>query len=320
MNMRSFDKYNDTINLINAYNRVTLLSEANLSNEQDLMSAIEEVMQYKDVDSNSPVYKWFTTQFVKWYKSSEEDQSKDIKPHSYKEGEPEWMSRENISDFTGFSSKTRDDILHMVDYFNTLDERDLDKLGKVPYAEAVRQVREWDNKRNKTTGKKKENPLTEDVDFKFMGKTYKSTEGEPLRFVQLITWPAFQFEGQVMQHCVKDGSYKPNTHRIFSLYDSKNMPHVTLEIGKNKNEIRQIKGKQNREPDLKYQDATKKWIKDLLEQGYIVTGDGDNVDMVQYNNKYYFEDDPEWQDIFTKTVKPRQDKALAELKARIVTV
>jgi hypothetical protein len=318
--MRPFDKYNDTINLIDAYNKVTLLSEANLSNEQDLMSAIDGVMQYKEVDRNSPIYKWFTTQFVKWYKSSDDDQSKDIKPHSYKEGEPEWMSRENISDFTGFSSKTKDDMLHIVDYFNTLNERDLGKIGKVPYAEVTRQVKEWDSKRGKTTGKKKDNPLQEGTDFKYLGKTYKSSEGEPLRIVQLLTMPAFKFEGEVMQHCVKDGGYKPTSHRIFSLYDSKNMPHVTLEVGKSKNEIKQIKGKQNREPDMKYQEATKQMIRDLIGQGYIVTGDGENVDMIKYDNKYFFEDDSEWQDIFETKVKPRQEKALAELKARIVTV
>ena len=318
--MRSFDKYSDTINLIDAYNKITLLSEANLSNEQDLMSAIDEVMQYKDMDKASPIYKWFTTQFAKWYKSAEQDESKDVKPHTYKQGEPEWMSRENISDFTGFSNATRDAILHMVDYFNTLDERDLGKLEKVPYAEVTRQVREWDSKRNKTTGKKKDNPLKEDVDFKYLGKTYKSAEGEQLRVVQLLTQPAFKFEGDVMQHCVKDGGYKPTTHRIFSLYDSNNMPHVTLEVGLKKNEIKQIKGKQNREPVPNYQEATKQMIKDLLKQGYIVTGDGENVDMVSYNNMYYFEDDSKWQEIFTNTILPRQEKALKDLKARIVTV
>jgi hypothetical protein len=230
------------------------------------------------------------------------------------------MSRENISDFTGFSNSTRDAILHMVDYFNTLDERDLSKIEKVPYAEVTRQVREWDSKRNKTTGKKKDNPLKEDVDFKYLGKTYKSAEGEQLRVVQLLTQPAFKFEGDVMQHCVKDGGYKPTTHRIFSLYDSKNMPHVTLEVNLKKNEIKQIKGKNNIEPNENYQEATKQMIKDLLKQGYIVTGDGENVDMVSYNNKYYLEDDPKWQEIFTNTILPRQEKALKDLKARIVTV
>ena len=320
MNMRSFDKYRDTINLIDAYNKITLLSEANLSNEQDLMSAIDEVMQYKDVDKASPIYKWFTTQFIKWYKLADQDESKDIKPHTYKQGEPEWMSRENISDFTGFSNATRDAMLHMVDYFNTLDDRDLSKIEKVPYAEVTRQVSVWDSNRSKTTSKKKDNPLEEGVDFKYLGKTYKSAEGEQLRAIQLLTQPAFKFEGEVMQHCVKDGGYKPTTHRIFSLYDSKNMPHVTLEVGLKKNEIKQIKGKNNREPNENYQEATKQMIKDLIGQGYVVTGDGENADMLKYDNKYYFDDDPVWQEIFANKILPRQKKALDDIKARIVTV
>lgn len=317
--MRSFDKYSDTINLIDAYNKITLLYEANLSNEQELISAIDEVMQYKDIDRASPIYKWFTTQFVKWYKLADQDEIKDIKPHTYKQGEPEWMSRENISDFTGFSNDTRDAMLHMVDYFNTLDDRDLSKIEKVPYAEVTRQVRVWDDNRSKTTGKKKDNPLQEGTDFKYLGKTYKSAKGEQLRAIQLLTQPAFKFEGEVMQHCVKDGGYKPTTHRIFSLYDSNNMPHVTLEVGLKKNEIKQIKGKNNREPNENYQEATKQMIKDFIEQGYVVTGDGENADMLKYDNKYYFENDPKWQEIYTNKILPLQKKTLDEIKARIVT-
>lgn len=98
------------------------------------------------------------------------------------------------------------------------------------------------------------------------------------------------------------------------------MPHVTLEVGLKKNEIKQIKGKNNREPNENYQEATKQMIKDLIGQGYVVTGDGENADMLKYDNKYYFDDDPVWQEIFANKILPRQKKALDDIKARIVTV
>jgi hypothetical protein len=121
-----------------------------------------------------------------------------------------------------------------------------------------------------------------------------------------------------MGHCV--GGYDPKTPNqdIISLWDNENRPHVTLEI-KKKN-IEQIKGNSNQAPAERYQEPTIAFVKNLLNKGYKVTGDGDNIGMAQYESSYYFTDSPEWQQIYTDKIVPMQQSAFEELKKRIVTV
>ena len=68
-------------------------------------------------------------------------------------------------------------------------------------------------------------------------------------------------EGNKMSNCV--GSYCDKVEReysiIYSLRDPKNNPHVTMETDKNNN-IVQIKGNSNEEPDNMYKAMIKEWI------------------------------------------------------------
>jgi len=83
------------------------------------------------------------------------------------------------------------------------------------------------------------------------------------RWVELKTEGVLNREGKLMQHCV--GSYfnrvRGGDTIVLSLWDKENQPHVTIELatalahdGKRLYRIDQVKGKQNRGPDIKYRE------------------------------------------------------------------
>jgi len=318
--MKVYDKYKDLVTLAGLYESVrcnkfdSILSEANLSNAQDLLTSIDSVMTQKGIDKASPIYKWFTTQYIKWYKSPDGDQDKDIQPHNYQDGEPQWMSSQGIVDFVGFNQDAIDQIDRIIMFFNTLSEKEQGKLDRIPFNMVLQKAQEAEEYTAKNTS-----PLKEGEDYRFLRKgTYKDSKGKPLSLVELLTNAAFKFEGNEMGHCLKDGrKYNTNRVRIFSLYDANNMPHITFEVGKNKNVIKQIKGKENSAPAAKYQEATKQATKDLIKAGYVVENDGTNIGMIPYDGVYYFTDTPEWEEIYNREIKPKQDKVFDEIKNRI---
>jgi hypothetical protein len=131
-----------------------------------------------------------------------------------------------------------------------------------------------------------------------------------------------------MGHCV--GGYNPADQDIYSLWDSKDNSHVTVEVtnesGGNvetvdgepyRKNVQQIKGKGNAAPVERYRQPTIDFIKKM---GFNVIGDGDNVGMVEWKSKYYFPDSDEYEHIFQTEIKPMQDKAIADIMARIEEV
>ena len=116
-----------------------LLTEANLTNFSELLTAINKVLDNKDIpqfagSETNKVRDWFVKQYVKAIKEDEVDLQSSITPHKYKEGEPEWMNKSDIMDFSGnLPEDVVDEIGHMVDYFSTLEANDLRKIYKEPY-------------------------------------------------------------------------------------------------------------------------------------------------------------------------------------------
>lgn len=76
-------------------------------------------------------------------------------------------------------------------------------------------------------------------------------------------------EGNKMGHCLGSSDYSrklSNNYKIYSVRDENNEPHATIEIQiskDNKTFIKQIKGKQNKVPILKYQPIIIQWITTL---------------------------------------------------------
>lgn len=314
-----------------------LLTEANLTNFTDLLTSINAALDIKEIpqfagSETNKVRDWFLKQYVSAIKNDEIDLKNAIKKHEYKDGEPEWMNKPDIMDFTGdLPEDVVDEIGHTVDYFATLEPNDLRKIYKEPYRVIKQKVQEWDRELAASatdSGK-------EDVEKKklALGKDYKVVKQVGgMKWVKLLTPESKDVEGEFMGHCVGGGGYENKD--IYSLWDSKNRSHVTIEADDNKKTIQQIKGKQNREPNEKYLPASIDFVANAMLQGYKIQGDGENVGMIKHNTDYHFDDLnvlPEkfrdkavfrqWVDkIFPTEIFPKQQKAIADIAKRIVEV
>lgn len=314
-----------------------LLTEANLTNFNDLLTSINAALDIKEIpqfagSEANKVRDWFLKQYVSAIKNDEVDLKSAIKNHEYKEGEPSWMNKPDIMDFTGdLPEDVVDEIGHFVDYFATLEPNDLRKIYKEPYKVIKQKVQDWDKELAASatdTGK-------EDIDKKslVLGKDYKIIKQVGgLKWVKLLSPKSKDIEGEFMGHCVGGEGYEKKD--IYSLWDNRNRSHVTIEADDNKKTIQQIKGKQNREPVEKYQPACIEFVANAMLQGYKVQGDGENVGMIKHNNEYHFDeletlpekfrDKPvfrTWVDkIFPTEIFPKQQKAIADLAKRIVEV
>ena len=314
-----------------------LLTEANLTNFTDLLTSINAALDIKEIpqfagSETNKVRDWFLKQYVSAIKNDEIDLKNAIKKHEYKDGEPEWMNKPDIMDFTGdLPEDVVDEIGHTVDYFATLEPNDLRKIYKEPYRVIKQKVQEWDRELAASatdSGK-------EDVEKKklALGKDYKVIKQVGgMKWVKLLTPESKDVEGEFMGHCVGGAGYENKD--IYSLWDSKNRSHVTIEADDNKKTIQQIKGKQNREPNEKYLPASIDFVVNAMMQGYKIQGDGENVGMIKHNTDYHFDDlnvlpekfrdkaiFREWVDkIFPTEVYPKQQKAIADIAKRIVEV
>ena len=314
-----------------------LLTEANLTNFTDLLTSINAALDIKEIpqfagSETNKVRDWFLKQYVSAIKNDEIDLKNAIKKHEYKDGEPEWMNKPDIMDFTGdLPEDVVDEIGHTVDYFATLEPNDLRKIYKEPYRVIKQKVQEWDRELAASatdSGK-------EDVEKKklSLGKDYKVVKQVGgMKWVKLLTPESKDVEGEFMGHCVGGAGYENKD--IYSLWDSKNRSHVTIEADDNKKTIQQIKGKQNREPNEKYIPASIDFVANAMMQGYKIQGDGENVGMIKHNTDYHFDDLnvlPEkfrdkavfrqWVDkIFPTEIFPKQQKAIADIAKRIVEV
>lgn len=310
-----------------------LITEANLSNFDELISTINKVLDDRDVPAYSgseanKVRSWFTKKYVQAIKDDEVDIP--TQPHKYKEGEPEWMNKTGVMDFTGeLTAEIVDEIVHIIDYFATLEPNDLRKIDREPYKVIKQKVADWDREMKSTSNDQRnednlKKQLIPNVDYKVV-----ETLSSGLKWVKLISPKSKDVEGDSMGHCVANDSYE--TEDIYSLWDSKNRSHVTIEANDRRKTIKQIKGKGNKSPVEKYIPACVDYIVKSILDGYSILGDGQFFGMVKYNEEFYFdrvEDIPEkyrdnvklrkWFDqIYPTIVYPRQQQAIADLMKRI---
>ncbi len=168
-----------------------LITEANLTNFNELITAINNVLDTKNIpqfagaDANK-VRDWFLKQYVAAIKNDEIDLKNAITKHTYKSDEPQWMNKPDIMDFKGsLPEDIVDEISHMVDYFSTLEPNDLRKIYKEPYKVINQKVKDWD----KELAASSTDTAKEDVAKKRLvsGKDYKIIKevGNGLKWVKL---------------------------------------------------------------------------------------------------------------------------------------
>jgi len=83
-------------------------------------------------------------------------------------------------------------------------------------------------------------------------------------FLYLLNAEELKYEGKIMGHCVGGSNYKQKIKNglslILSIRDSKNEPHVTIEIDTTSRMVIQQQGKGNSEPIKKYKNLLKEFI------------------------------------------------------------
>jgi hypothetical protein len=164
--------------------------------------------------------------------------------------EPEWVVKalnENKEVIVPMFSSYVSDLEHWMDYINTLPpNKDLTRLS-IPQLQ--KQVVEWDLSFKKSGGN------TSGVVI----KTYPTG----FKWVELNTEEGLRYEGSNMNHCVENyyDYVQQGMTKIYSLRDSNNKPHTTIEV--TDNSLRQVKGKNNKAPNSKYLP----YILDALNEG-----------------------------------------------------
>jgi hypothetical protein len=147
--------------------------------------------------------------------------------------------------------ESQTEIEHILDFLKS--ERAPKRLRKMSFAQAKNLSEKW----NKTLIKKGNNVIELDTDVEVI-YTFK-TGG---RLVRLVGEAAYKREGAMMRHCV--ASYYGKETSVYSLRDTKNQSHCTIEVTKGEdNKVQQIKGKGNGSIHPKYVKAVLKSLKVL---------------------------------------------------------
>lgn len=220
-----------------------MLLERNIANQAEIKKFITALQTRANTDVGK---KWLKSNLRNWIINS----YKDVAPARITKKSPEWLvsavsKGEKVFDVQ-FSDRFRQEMEHVVDYLNNLES---ERVSRISVPQAIKQAEEWTKRLIKAGSKVKEEES---------GTTTMLSFKDGSRIALLKTDPVFKREGSLMGHCV--GSYcsgfKEGKYEIYSLRDTQNEPHATIEIngsGKlNGREIRQIKGKQNRAPIRKY--------------------------------------------------------------------
>ena len=76
-----------------------------ITNTDKLRFDISEIVSARSDQNIEIIQHWFDRNFVKWFLSTDRDEIKNVIPHAYIEGEPEWMNKPNIYDFTYFQNE-----------------------------------------------------------------------------------------------------------------------------------------------------------------------------------------------------------------------
>ena len=104
-------------------------------------------------------------------------------------------------------------------------------------------------------------------------------------FVEIDNRRDLQVEGDLMGHCVGGNNYwqavQSGETKIYSLRDSNNRPHVTMEV--TDGEMKQCFGKKNETPIAKYHPALKAFFNKInLYEGYVLIGEDIPEEKISY--------------------------------------
>ena len=181
----------------------------------------------------------------------------DLPPHirrAIAEGEPVFAQAGSI--------RGSFDITELRDYLLTRSPNDIKNMG---VADAVAKSKQWHAQMEAA----RRDPSKFSPKQLFEGTKEMLPTADNMKWVDVRTPDALSLEGNIMGHCVGGSSYcnavAKETTKIVSLRDKKGIPHVTIEIQKDRDgkfsRIAQIKGTGNNSPE-KYFTQVDDFLKD----------------------------------------------------------
>lgn len=209
-----------------------------------------------------------------------------VKPvTTVKKNDPEWLKK-SVEDGTAlkvnFNRGFKNQIFHIIDYFNSLPPVELTKIVKIPFKIAIDKSKEWLQQLHEQSS------IEEDFEGIETVRSYK----EGYSWVRVESGKALNREGKLMRHCVGSYAAKVSSKQcvIYSLRDPNNKPHCTVEIIKNT--VNQIKGFANGPIVEKYI----KFVKDFIEKP--IDGEGYRKVRELLSNLGLLNQDGIWYNIF----------------------
>jgi len=144
----------------------------------------------------------------------------------------EWINT-TLNAYLKKNEENQSEIEHILDFLTS--DRAPKRLRRMSYVQAKEGSAKWlkslikkGNNITEVEGK----DITVEIDFK-----------DGFKLVKLVSSDSFKREGNLMGHCV--ASYFGKEGEVYSLRDSRNQPHCTIEVQGGRNDINQVKGKGN---------------------------------------------------------------------------
>lgn len=200
------------------------------------------LLVYKNRARNKFVREWINTTFKKYIiNAAEARKIQNIVLFNNTKIVPDWIKKALHNNHAIYHSAyyNRLPVEHWIDYLNTLPERPI----KMSVPQVIEKVREWDEQKVKANS---------------VGTVQKILKVGNLTWYQLLDRDALRYESRYMKHCVgRDGMVyadlvEKGVTQIYSLRDTNNIPHVTIEI--TDNELCQVKGNSNKPFKEKYRE------------------------------------------------------------------
>lgn len=187
---------------------------------------------------------------------------------------------QNFVKKNGASAISKGQLDHIIDWMESPEaSRYLARLNRISVPAALELANKWTYQINKANEKLKE----QNSDLGGLEVVKRFDDGYFI--AKLVSKEAFQKEGVKMGHCV--ASYYTDSDEvdfeIYSLRDSKNEPHCTIEFTKSNKTIDQIKGKANQLVVEKYH----KYVVEFLNNfdfDHVYSYDLKNISSIYFGN------------------------------------
>jgi len=254
----------------------------NIVNKETVKEYLLELSKNIDIVE---VKKWINSNLKNYI---QEDLETVTKVTKYKESDPDWL-KDGVKEGTALEVELKDGfkekVLLILNYFNSLPTKELNKLSKVSFNVADTKSYLW---KQKITYENSQDIPEESKDVRIVRK-YK----DGYKWVKILTEKSLQREGILMNNCLKNDSdkytkvFNSGWAEFFSLRDDNNKPHCTLQVT-DKTCIGQIKGYSNGSLKEKYVLKLKNFIESPMKgRKFEEIHDLWNIGILDQDGKWY---------------------------------